>query len=89
MSDNLDQLRKQIDALDEELLQTLSKRMEVVAAIGKYKKANGLELRDEERFQSLLSAQLSRAEALKLPEELIKELSELIHTFALEREEEA
>jgi chorismate mutase len=83
---DLDKLRKQIDALDEELLKTLAQRMEVIEAIGKYKKANGLELRDEERFQALLSAQLSRAEALNLPKELVTELCELIHTFALERE---
>lgn len=88
MSD-LGELREQIDALDKELLKTLAKRMEVVDAIGKYKKANGLELRDDQRFQALLSGQLARAEDLGLPGGLVTELSELIHKFALEREAEA
>lgn len=88
MSD-LDKLRKQIDGLDEALLKTLAKRMEIVATIGKYKKANGLELRDEQRFQALLAAQVSKGETLGLPPELVQELSELIHKFALERESEA
>lgn len=84
--DDLEELRQQIDGLDDELLRTLARRMEVVEAIGRYKKANGLELRDDKRFQALLDGQLKRAEALKLPQELVTELSELIHKFALERE---
>lgn len=88
MSD-LDLLRGQIDSLDEELLRTLSQRMEVIDAIGKYKKLNGVELRDDERFQALLTGQLKRAEALNLPPELVTELYELIHKFALEREAKA
>lgn len=89
MNGDLEDLRKQIDTLDEELLKTLSKRMEVVETIGKYKKANGLELRDDDRFQALLAAQLGRAEDLRLPKGLVTELCELIHKFALEREAEA
>jgi chorismate mutase len=84
----LERLRKQIDALDQELLETLARRMEVVVQIGRYKKSRGLELRDEQRLQSLIEAQLARAETLKLPSELVTELYELIHSFALKAEAE-
>ena len=59
--EDLDKLREKIDALDGELLEALAKRMEVVAEIGRYKKARGMELRDEERLRALLAAQLDRA----------------------------
>jgi chorismate mutase len=85
----LDELREQIDALDEDLLKVLARRMDIVAEIGAYKKANGLELRDDKRFQALVATQRERAEALNLPEELVAQLCELIHTFALKREAEA
>jgi chorismate mutase len=88
MSDNLDDLRKQIDSLDGELLRLLAKRMKVAESIGRYKKENGLELRDEARFQELLAGQLERAKTLNLSREYITELTNLIHKFSLEREEE-
>lgn len=84
----LENLRKQIDALDEELLETLARRMDVVVQIGRHKKAHGLELRDQRRLQALLEAQLARAETLNLPRELVTELYELIHSFALKAEAE-
>jgi chorismate mutase len=87
--EDLDKLREKIDALDGELLEVLAKRMEVVAEIGRYKKARGMELRDEERLRALLAAQLDRAASLNLPKELITELYELIHKYALRIENEA
>lgn len=87
--EDLDKLREKIDALDGELLEALARRMEVVTEIGRYKKARGMELRDEERLRALLARQLDRAGALNLPEELITELYELIHKYALRIENEA
>lgn len=86
MSKELEDLRNKIDALDEELLKLLGKRLEVVKEIGRYKKANGLELRDDERFKDLLAGRLKQAENLELPKELVGELYELIHGYALEIE---
>ncbi len=87
--EDLDKLREKIDALDGELLEALARRMEVVAEIGRYKKVRGIELRDEERLRALLASQLDRAASLNLPEELITELYELIHKYALRIETEA
>lgn len=87
--DDLDGLRKKIDSIDEELLTILAKRMEVVRAVGRYKKTHGLELRDEERLQALLNGQLERAASLDLSKEFVAELYELIHKYALETEAEA
>jgi chorismate mutase len=87
--EDLDKLRERIDALDGELLEALARRMKVVAEIGRYKKARGMELRDEERLRALLAKQLDRAGSLNLPKELVTELYELIHKYALRIENEA
>ncbi len=42
-------LREQIDALDEELLQVLSRRFQVTAQVGLLKATHGLDSLDEER----------------------------------------
>lgn len=89
MSTELDRLRRRIDGLDEDMIRTLASRMEVVKDIGRYKKANGLELRDDERLKALLEAQLGRPAAQDLPEAFVRELYELIHKYALEAEKGA
>ncbi len=81
--EDLDKLRKKIDVLDEELLKTLARRMEIVARIGRYKKGRGLELRDEERMEELQARQLAKAKSLDLSEGFIAELYDLIYKYAL------
>jgi len=88
MDDNtLDQLRKQIDELDDELLQVLSRRMQIVAQIGKQKKAHGIKPLDEDRMKNVLQLMLKRARILSLSEKFIEKLYALIHEYSLEIEE--
>lgn len=87
--DELEDLRKKIDALDRELLQTLAKRLEVVKEIGRYKKSKGMDLRDDERLEALLAERLKAAGALDLPEEFVRKLYELIHEASLKKESDA
>jgi chorismate mutase len=84
----LDDLRQEIDALDDQMLQILARRFAVVRAVGHYKQAHGLPPLDEQRWQALLKEGLSQAELLNLPPDFITELYELIHRFALQIEVE-
>lgn len=89
MDDNqnkLDELRSQIDELDEKLLQIIAQRMNSARSIGQYKKTAGLAPLDTERWQSLLEAQLLKAESLNLSHAFITKLYELIHEYSLEIE---
>lgn len=88
-SDELERLRRQIDSLDGELLKILAKRMDVVREIGRYKKSEGLDLRDDERLKALLEDRLQTAGELGLTEESVRKLYELIHEIALETEADA
>jgi chorismate mutase len=85
-NEELEDLRKKIDALDGELLKALAKRMDVVREIGRYKKSEGLALRDDERLQALLAERLKTADGLDLPRDFVKQLYELIHEAALDAE---
>ena len=84
--DELDNLRERIDGLDDELLEILARRMETVKAIGRYKQANGLPYRDDERLKSLLEDRLKKAGGLELDPGLVDALFRIIHEYALKAE---
>ena len=86
MEDALEELRENIDKLDEELLSILSKRLNIVRKIGILKRDNNIDLHDEQRRLKVLESQLSRANSLNLPQDLVKKLYDLIHEYSLEIE---
>ena len=51
---DLSELRKQIDAIDRELVDLYCRRMDLARAIGRYKQENGLPVLDSERERTLL-----------------------------------
>ena len=60
-------LRSMIDALDRELLQTLARRMSLVAEVAAYKRSHGVRIRDAGRERAVLDDRRARAEELGLP----------------------
>jgi chorismate mutase len=89
MADNtLEELRKEIDQADEQLLKALARRMEAVQNVGVYKKENNLPPLDETRWQKVLEDKIAQAHELGLSEGLVKELYETIHKHALKLEED-
>jgi chorismate mutase len=48
----LQALRREIDAIDAELVQLLARRFEITGAVGRYKKQHGLAAVDESREQA-------------------------------------
>lgn len=89
MNDKLEKWRKQIDALDEELVDVLGKRFNIVRQIGEYKKAKGIPPLDQKRWQTILKSQLARAGQHNLSKDFIKKLYNLIHKYALEIESDS
>jgi chorismate mutase len=86
--DDLEELRRQIDALDETLLRLLAERMKVARQIGSYKKAHDLSVADPARMEAVLAVQQAKAQAADLPEEYIKQLYEIIYKYTIEVEAE-
>jgi chorismate mutase len=75
----LELLRNRIDALDRELLETLSARMEVARQIGQYKKDNNVTALQIGRFAELMEKRVKLGENLNLNGHLVQQLFQHIH----------
>ncbi len=83
---SLQELRSQIDIIDDELLNLLAKRSEISSKIGVIKKENNLTVLQQDRWNSILSKHIEKGKTLGLKEELVKEIFELIHKDSIERQ---
>jgi len=84
---SLEELRKQIDAIDTDLLRLLNERADVVHAVGKLKKREGLEIYAPEREEKLLKSLVKKSEG-RLPEKSIRAIYREIMSAALALEED-
>jgi chorismate mutase len=75
----LELLRNRIDALDRELLETLSSRMEIARQIGQYKKDNNVTALQIGRFAELMEKRVKLGESLNLNGHLVQQLFQYIH----------
>ena len=85
---HLEVLRELIDKIDEELLQTLSKRMEIVEKIGEHKRDNNITILHLKRWNEIISTRPDFAKMLGLTEDFAKKLYELIHKESIQRQTE-
>ncbi|HPE77375.1 MAG TPA: chorismate mutase [Draconibacterium sp.] len=75
----LDVLRNRIDAIDTELLETLSSRVDIVKKIGQYKKDNNVTALQINRWTKLMEDRVNIGKKLELNEDFVKTLFQLIH----------
>jgi chorismate mutase len=64
--DNIEQLRKRIDEVDEQILQSLRKRTEICSSIGLVKEKHGIPIQDFPRENDVYARIRERAAALGL-----------------------
>lgn len=76
---SLTALRDEIDALDDSLIQLLSRRMEVSRAIGHIKKATDMAVVQPARYDKLMTSRLDQATRAGLNEPFMREIFTLIH----------
>ncbi len=82
----LESLRTEIDKLDGELLQILSKRMELTDEIGAYKRDNNITILQMKRWAGIILDRLSIGVHLGLEESFLKKLLSLIHRESIQRQ---
>ena len=75
----LELLRNRIDALDTELLETLSSRMEIVKQIGKYKRENNVTALQIGRFADLMEKRVKLGVSLNLDAHFVQQVFQHIH----------
>jgi chorismate mutase/prephenate dehydratase len=84
---NLDDIRNQIDTIDQELLDLLSRRAELVHEVGVVKKRDGLQIYAPEREEALLR-RLIEMNRGRLPERSIRAIYREIMSAALALEDD-
>lgn len=83
----LDRMRKEIDLIDEELLNLLASRMKVARSIGQYKKENNMTILQSARWQEILNKFIERGTQNGLSEEFITRFIKNIHDESIEQQE--
>jgi len=75
----LELLRNRIDAIDSELLETLSTRMEIVKQIGQYKRENNVTALQINRFADLMEKRVKLGVSLNLDPYFVQQVFQHIH----------
>lgn len=78
-TENLNSLRRQIDELDNNLLELLAKRMRVSQEIGQYKKEHNMPILQEHRYDEILTDRIKQAEQMGMDAEFMKTVLVAIH----------
>lgn len=78
-TESLTLLRQQIDQIDQELLEALSKRMRVSREIGQYKKEHSMPVVQTGRYDDILNSRASAAEELGMSGDFMKTVYQAIH----------
>lgn len=78
-TENLTILRQQIDALDNELLEVLNKRMRVSREIGQYKKEHRMPVLQAGRYDDIIQSRVKLAIEMGMSSEFMKSVLAAIH----------
>jgi len=84
--DKLAELRKEIDAIDDQIIKKVADRMKVSEKIGEYKRDNNVTILQVNRWEEIIEKRSQFAQALKLDKEFTVKLLELIHSESIRKQ---
>lgn len=87
-TESLTELRSQIDKLDDELLELLSRRMRVSRDIGQYKKEHNMPVLQTQRYEELLARRAGQAEQMGMDREFMRTILQAIHEESIRQQME-
>ena len=82
----LEELRTEIDKLDEELIDILARRMMIVEEIGKYKKQNNITILQLKRWSEIIRERVNAGVNLGLSRDFLLKLLEALHEESIQRQ---
>jgi len=85
---SLEEYREEIDRINKEIAQKIAERMDIVDEVGKYKKENNMEIKDEGREEVVKDQFEDIFKDEGLPQEKGRELAELLIRMAITEEKE-
>ncbi len=80
-------MRTQIDVIDHQLVETLSKRMKIADSIGRLKKANNVAVLQSKRWNEILGKMILQGEEKGLSEEFVLKVFKAIHLESITHQE--
>ena len=87
-TDKLADLRTNIDKIDDQIIQKIAERMQIVQKIGEYKRDNGVTILQVNRWEQIMNKRSAFASALKLDLNFTGKLLELIHSESIRKQTE-
>lgn len=87
-TESLNELRKQIDECDNDLIQLLAKRMRVCREIGTYKKEHGVNILQTGRYNEILDKRGAQGVLCGMDQDFIKKVFEAIHEESVRQQME-
>ena len=87
-TDKLADLRTRIDKIDDQIIQKIAERMQVVQKIGEFKRDNGVTILQVNRWDQIMNKRSAFAKALKLDLNFTGKLLELIHSESIRKQTE-
>lgn len=87
-TENLATLRQQIDELDNQLLETIAKRMRIAREIAIYKKENNMPVLQSGRYDEIINKRCAQGAAMDLSVDFVKEVMEAIHEESVRQQVE-
>jgi len=82
----LEELRTEIDKLDEEMIDILARRMMIVEEIGKYKKKNNITILQLKRWSEIIRDRVNAGVHLGLSRDFLLRLLESLHEESIQRQ---
>ena len=82
----LEELRSEIDKLDEELMDILARRMKVVEDIGTYKKTNKITILQLKRWNQIINDRIETGEKMGMSREFMLKLLQTLHEEGIQRQ---
>lgn len=86
--DKLADLRKEIDKIDDLVLQKLAERMSITQKIGEFKRDNQVTILQVNRWDEIMQKRTAFAKALKLDVNFTEKFLELIHSESIRKQTE-
>lgn len=85
-SESLNELRREIDKLDDELLELLARRMAVSVKIGNYKREHNLSVLQSQRYEDILARRARQAVERGMDREFMRSVMQAIHEESIRQQ---
>lgn len=82
----MDNLRRKINKIDDQILKLLKERVDLVKKVGEYKKRDNLAIKDVKREEEVVEGLINKAKDYDLPKNLIQKIWREIFDFSYKME---